>query len=96
MSNIAKAFTHGKAFIGFVTGGDQGVDKTKEFVLEMIRAGADMVEIGIPFSDPVAEGPVIQEASIRALSAGTTVEKLFALFPLRLRCFFQTRPRRWP
>jgi tryptophan synthase alpha chain len=79
MSNIAKAFTQGKAFIGFVTGGDQGVEKTKEFILEMLRAGADMVEIGIPFSDPVAEGPVIQEASIRALSAGTTVEKLFNL-----------------
>jgi tryptophan synthase alpha chain len=79
MSNIAKAFTHGKAFIGFVTGGDQGIDKTKEFIREMLRAGADMVEIGIPFSDPVAEGPVIQEASIRALSAGTTVEKLFTL-----------------
>jgi tryptophan synthase alpha chain len=79
MSNIAKAFANGKAFIGFVTGGDQGIEKTKEFVLEMLRAGADMVEIGIPFSDPVAEGPVIQEASIRALSAGTTVEKLFTL-----------------
>jgi tryptophan synthase alpha chain len=79
MSNIAKAFANGKAFIGFVTGGDQGIDKTKEFIQEMLRAGADMVEIGIPFSDPVAEGPVIQEASIRALSAGTTVEKLFTL-----------------
>ncbi|MDR0290951.1 MAG: tryptophan synthase subunit alpha [Treponema sp.] len=79
MSNIAKAFSHFKAFIGFVTGGDGGIDKTKEFIREMLRAGADMVEIGIPFSDPVAEGPVIQEASIRALSAGTTVEKLFAL-----------------
>jgi tryptophan synthase alpha chain len=79
MSNIAKAFANGKAFIAFVTGGDQGIAKTKEFILEMLRAGADMVEIGIPFSDPVAEGPVIQEASIRALSAGTTVEKLFAL-----------------
>jgi tryptophan synthase alpha chain len=79
MSNIAKAFQNGKAFIGFVTGGDPCIEKTKEFVLEMLRAGADMVEIGIPFSDPVAEGPVIQEASIRALSSGTTVEKLFTL-----------------
>ena len=79
MSNIAQAFKNGKAFIGFVTGGDPSIEKTKEFVREMIRAGADMVEIGIPFSDPVAEGPVIQEASIRALSAGTTVEKLFTL-----------------
>jgi tryptophan synthase alpha chain len=79
MSNIAQAFKNGKAFIGFVTGGDPHIEKTKEFILEMFRAGADMVEIGIPFSDPIAEGPVIQEANIRALSAGTTVEKLFAL-----------------
>lgn len=79
MSNIAKAFQDGKAFIAFVTGGDPSIEKTKEFILEMFRAGADMVEIGIPFSDPIAEGPVIQEANIRALSAGTTVEKLFTL-----------------
>jgi tryptophan synthase alpha chain len=79
MSNIAKAFENGKAFIGFVTGGDPCVEKTKEFVLEMFRAGADLVEIGIPFSDPIAEGPVIQEANIRALAAGTTVGKLFTL-----------------
>jgi len=79
MSNIANAFKNGKAFIGFVTGGDPGIEKTKEFVREMIRAGADLVEIGIPFSDPIAEGPVIQEANIRALNAGTTVEKLFTL-----------------
>jgi len=79
MSRIAKAFENKKAFIAFVTGGDPCVGKTKEFVLEMIRAGADLVEIGIPFSDPIAEGPVIQEANIRALSAGTTVEKLFSL-----------------
>jgi tryptophan synthase alpha chain len=79
MSNIAKAFQNGKAFIGFVTGGDPGIEKTKEFVREMIRAGSDIVEIGIPFSDPIAEGPVIQEANIRALSNGATVEKLFTL-----------------
>ena len=79
MSNIHKAFQNRKAFIGFVTGGDPGIEKTKEFVLEMVRAGADLVEIGIPFSDPIAEGPVIQEANIRALAAGATVEKLFAL-----------------
>jgi len=79
VSNIAQAFKNGKAFIGFVTGGDPSIEKTKEFVREMIRAGADIVEIGIPFSDPIAEGPVIQEANIRALKAGTTVEKLFTL-----------------
>ncbi|MDR2738881.1 MAG: tryptophan synthase subunit alpha [Treponema sp.] len=79
MSNIAGAFQNGKAFIGFVTGGDPGIEKTEEFILEMVRAGADLVEIGIPFSDPIAEGPVIQRANIRALSSGTTVAKLFGL-----------------
>jgi tryptophan synthase alpha chain len=79
MSNIAGAFQKGKAFIGFVTGGDPGIKETGEFVLEMVRAGADLVEIGIPFSDPVAEGPVIQGANIRALKAGTTPDKLFTL-----------------
>jgi tryptophan synthase alpha chain len=79
MSNIAKAFKNGKAFIGFVTGGDPSIEKTKEFVLEMVKAGSDIVEIGIPFSDPIAEGPVIQEANIRALSNGATVEQMFTL-----------------
>ena len=79
MSRIKNAFQNGKAFIGFVTGGDPSIEKTKEFVMEMIRAGADLVEIGIPFSDPIAEGPVIQEANNRALAAGATIEKLFTL-----------------
>jgi tryptophan synthase alpha chain len=83
MSNIGSAFA-GKgpgnpAFIGFVTAGDPGVEKSEAFILEMIRAGADLVEIGIPFSDPIAEGPVIQRANIRALNAGTTVKKIFSL-----------------
>jgi tryptophan synthase alpha chain len=79
MSNINNAFKNGKAFIGFITGGDPSVEKTKGFILEMIRAGADLIEIGIPFSDPIAEGPVIQEANNRALAAGATIEKLFNL-----------------
>jgi len=79
MSNIQNAFKNGKAFIAFVTGGDPSIEKTKEFVRQMIRAGADLIEIGIPFSDPIAEGPVIQEANNRALAAGATVEKLFNL-----------------
>ena len=79
MSNIQNSFKNGKAFIGFVTGGDPSIEKTKEFILEMIKAGADIVEIGIPFSDPIAEGPVIQEANNRALAAGASVEKLFGL-----------------
>lgn len=79
MSRIQSAFDRGTAFIGFVTGGDPSLDKTEEFVLELARAGADIVEIGIPFSDPIAEGPTIQKANIRALSAGTTVDKLLEL-----------------
>jgi len=74
MSKIAQAFKNGKAFIGFVTGGDPSMEKSEEFILEMVRGGADLVEIGIPFSDPTAEGLVIQEANIRALAAGATVE----------------------
>lgn len=78
MSRINKAFENKKAFIGFLTAGDPNLDKTEEYVLKMAEAGADLIELGIPFSDPIAEGIVIQEANIRALSAGTTVEKVFA------------------
>ena len=79
MSNIANAFANGKAFIGFVTGGDPSIEKSAEFICAMVDAGADLIEIGIPFSDPIAEGKVIQEANIRALNAGATIEKLFGL-----------------
>lgn len=77
MTRIHNAFDNKKAFIGFVTAGDPSLDKTEEFVLEMERAGAGLIELGVPFSDPIAEGPVIQEANIRALSAGCTTDKLF-------------------
>ena len=77
MSKIQNAFQNGKAFIGFLTAGDPSLDKTVDFILEMERGGADLVEIGIPFSDPIAEGPVIQEANLRALAAGATTEKVF-------------------
>lgn len=77
MSRIKEALTGKKSFIGFVTAGDPSLDKTEEFVLEMERAGAGLVELGVPFSDPIAEGPVIQDANIRALSAGCTTDKLF-------------------
>lgn len=79
MSKIAQAFKNGKAFIGFITGGDPSMEKSEEFILEMVRGGADLVEIGIPFSDPMAEGLVIQEANIRALSVGATVDKIFKM-----------------
>ncbi len=79
MSNIAKAFTDGKAFIPFITCGDPDLETTAAIVRAMARAGADLIELGIPFSDPTAEGPVIQEANVRALRAGTTTDKIFDL-----------------
>jgi len=78
MSRIENAFAK-KAFIGFLTGGDPSIAKTKEFILEMVQGGADLVEIGIPFSDPIAEGPVIQEANVRALNAGANTKRMFEL-----------------
>ncbi|MDD3569884.1 MAG: tryptophan synthase subunit alpha [Lachnospiraceae bacterium] len=79
MSRIGKAFENRKAFIGFVTGGDPSIEKSEEFIMEMVRGGADLIEIGIPFSDPTAEGVVIQEANIRALSNRTTTDTIFDL-----------------
>ena len=77
MSNIKDAFKNGKAFIPFITCGDPDLETTKAIVKEMVINGADLVELGIPFSDPTAEGPVIQEANLRALTAGTTTDKIF-------------------
>ncbi len=79
MNNISKAFENGKAFIGFVTAGDPNLETSKKIMLEMARAGCDLIEISIPFSDPIAEGPVIQEADLRSLAGGTTTDKVFAL-----------------
>lgn len=79
MSKIKNAFKNGKAFIGYLTCGDPNIEKCEEFVLEMVKAGADLVEIGIPFSDPVAEGPINQNSNIRALSAGTTTDRVFEM-----------------
>lgn len=77
MSNIRKAFENGKAFIAFITCGDPDLATTAEAVKEAVRNGADLIELGIPFSDPTAEGPVIQGANIRALKAGVTTDKIF-------------------
>lgn len=77
MSRVEQAFQNGKAFISFVTGGDPDLDTTKELLIAMEQAGADLIEIGVPFSDPIAEGVVIQEANERALAAGCTTDKLF-------------------
>lgn len=79
MSRIKEAFKNGKAFIAFVTGGDPDMETTERLIYAMERAGADLIEIGVPFSDPIAEGPVIQAANERALQAGCTTDKLFAL-----------------
>ena len=79
MSKIYKAFENKKAFIGFLTAGDPSADKSVEYILEMERAGADLIEIGIPFSDPTAEGVVIQDANIRALSGGMTTDGVFEI-----------------
>ena len=73
---IAQAFTK-KAFIPFITAGDQGITTTEKYIRIMAKAGASLIEIGIPFSDPVAEGPVIQAASERALSTGITTDDIF-------------------
>ncbi|KNZ41212.1 tryptophan synthase subunit alpha [Acetobacterium bakii] len=77
MSKISEIFKNNKAFIAFLTAGDPTLEKTAEFILTMEKAGADLVEIGIPFSDPIAEGPVIEKANLRALSVGTTTDKIF-------------------
>lgn len=77
MSRIREAFEGKKAFIPFITCGDPDLDTTMACVLEMEKNGADIVELGIPFSDPTAEGPVIQGANLRALTGGVTTDKIF-------------------
>ena len=77
MTKIADAFAAGKAFIPFLTCGDPDLETTEKLIGAMAEAGADLIELGIPFSDPTAEGPVIQDANLRALSAGTTTDKIF-------------------
>ena len=77
MSKISEAFKDTKAFIPFITGGDPSLEITQQLLYAMEEAGADIIEIGIPFSDPIAEGPVIQAANERALAAGCTTDRLF-------------------
>ena len=79
MSDIKAAFENGKAFIPFVTAGDPDLETTEKLLIEMSKNGADIIEIGIPFSDPIAEGVVIQEADLRALTSGTTTDKIFEM-----------------
>ena len=78
MSKLHKAFENGKAFIAFITCGDPDLETTAAAVRAAVKNGADLIELGIPFSDPTAEGPVIQAANLRALSGGITTDKIFA------------------
>lgn len=79
MSNIRFAFENGKAFIPFITCGDPDLETTAAVVRAAVSNGADLIELGIPFSDPTAEGPVIQGANVRALAGGVTTDKIFDL-----------------
>lgn len=79
MSKIAEAFAHGKAFIPFITCGDPDLATTAAVVRAAVDNGAKLIELGIPFSDPTAEGPVIQGANLRALTGGVTTDKVFDL-----------------
>ena len=78
MSNLGKAFENGKAFIAFLTCGDPDLETTEAAVRAAAENGADLIELGIPFSDPTAEGPVIQAANLRALKGGVTTDSIFA------------------
>lgn len=78
MSNLKKAFENGKAFIAFITCGDPDLETTGAAIRAAVDNGADLIELGIPFSDPTAEGPVIQGANVRALNGGVTTDKIFA------------------
>lgn len=78
MSNIKKAFENGKAFLAFLTCGDPDLETTAAAVRAAVENGADLIELGIPFSDPTAEGPVIQGANLRALRGGVTTDRIFA------------------
>lgn len=79
MSKIKNAFQNGKAFIPFVTCGDPNLETTEQLIRAMEKSGADLIELGIPFSDPTAEGPVIQGANLRALSGGVTTDRIFEM-----------------
>lgn len=79
MSKISKAFEEGKLFIPFITCGDPDLETTEKIIYAAVESGAKLIELGIPFSDPTAEGPVIQSANVRALSNGATTDKIFEM-----------------
>lgn len=79
MKKIKDAFENGKAFIAFLTCGDPDLNTTEQLIKALAQSGADLIELGIPFSDPTAEGPVIQNANMRALAGGVTTDKIFEM-----------------
>ena len=79
MNKLVSAFAKGKAFIPFITVGDPSLAVTERLLPAIAEAGADLIAVGLPFSDPVAEGPVVQQADLRALNAGATTDKIFAM-----------------
>ena len=79
MSSVSKAFDHGRAFIAFVTCGDPDLETTEALIRATAEAGADLIELGIPFSNPTAEGPVVQAANLRALSEGATTDRILEM-----------------
>ncbi|MDD4801825.1 MAG: tryptophan synthase subunit alpha [Syntrophomonas sp.] len=87
MNRVKEAFSKGKAFIPFITAGDPSLAVTEQLILKMAESGADLIELGIPFSDPIAEGLVIQRADERALIGGVTTDKIFAMIKrIRFQC----------
>ena len=79
MSRLAKAFARGPALVTFVTGGDPTPDATPAILDALVEGGADVIELGMPFTDPMADGPAIQLANLRALGAGTKTADLFRI-----------------
>jgi len=79
VSDVAEAFADGPAFVPYLAAGDPDVESTKAYVRALVRGGADVVELGLPFSEPIAEGPTIQAAVARALAAGMTPDRYFDL-----------------
>jgi len=78
-NKIRRAFANGKAFIPFITCGDPDLETSEKIIAAIVQAGADLIELGIPFSDPTAEGPVIQEGNLRALKGGVTTDRIFEM-----------------
>lgn len=89
-NKILNAFKRGKVFIPYIACGDPDLETTELIVKEMAANGADLIELGIPFSDPTAEGPVIQQASLRALKSGATTDKIFEMVNRLINDGFKT------